>query len=302
MTRLQQTDLQTPLERISTRDLVRAWQQDFGIDVSNLFEGIETLTVQRDGATGSVTFDPPVLGDAAFYQALRAFKWYHPSRKLEHVQAAKSIPPGTSVLDIGAGNGDFAAYLEQANYLGFESDPEAVSTAQLQGRDLRALSMTDWCAAPDFFPFDVVTAFQVLEHVADPRSFVAQMVDCAAPNGRLILGVPDADSYVTDLPDFMLNAPPHHVSWWTEAALRALLEAEGLTVERVTRFLVEPWEYQLWWMAQIAKRLPGRPTATFGASLRWRKVVSFCLSWPLQWRAPAAPARGSTLLVEARKS
>ncbi|MEO1659635.1 MAG: class I SAM-dependent methyltransferase [Pseudomonadota bacterium] len=284
-----------------TRDLVRAWRQDFGIDVSGLFDGIDELAVQQDTETGMMSFEPKVLGDAAFYQALRRFKWYHPTRKLEHAHAADTIPDGARVVDIGAGNGDFASYLGDAIYLGLESDAAAVQSAQTRGRDLRMLSMAGWCAAETFYPADIVTAFQVLEHVADPQGFIAEMVRCAAPQGRLIIGVPDAESYIADLPDFMLNAPPHHVSWWTEAALRNLIETAGLKVERVTRFPVEPWEYQLWWMARFAKAFPGHMPGAFGARHRWRKIASFCLSWPLQWRAPKAAARGSTLLIEATK-
>ncbi len=289
------------LQRISTRDLVRAWRQDFGIDVAALFTGVDDLNLQRDAETGIISFEPKVLGDAAFYQALRRFKWYHPSRKLEHAHAAASIPHGARVLDIGAGNGDFAGYLSGASYLGLESDVEAVQTAQAMGRHLRALSMAEWCAADAFYPADIVSAFQVLEHVDDPKRFIEEMARCAAPQGRIILGVPDAESYIADLPDFMLNAPPHHVSWWTEAAVRNLIEAAGLEVARVTRFPVEPWEYQLWWMARFAKALPGHVSGAFGARHRWRKIVSFCLSWPLQWRAPKGSARGSTLLLEATK-
>lgn len=289
-------------ERIDAKDLIRAWRQDFGIDVGHLFNRVEEIELVRDPATGQIRFEPCILGDAGFYQALRAFKWYHPERKLEHVYAAERVGEDDLVLDIGAGNGDFASYLTGANYIGLESDPDAVASARQSGRDLRPLDMETWRTTDAFQPAQMVTAFQVLEHVENPGAFLSDMKACLAENGAIIIGVPDAESYVSQLPDFMLNAPPHHVSWWTEAALRQALDAAGLSIHAVKRFPVEPWEYQLWWMAKIARWMPGSSRARFGRRLRARKVLSFCLSWPLQWLAPPKSARGSTLLIEARKA
>lgn len=288
------------MERIPSDHLIRAWRQDFGIDVSHLFAGIDQIELHEAANTGHIAFSPPVLGDTTFYQALRRFKWYHPKRKREHEYAAARAKPGDFILDVGAGNGDFAAYLSDVDYLGLESDQAAVAEAQRQGRGLRDLTMADWLASEAYRPADLVTAFQVLEHVADPQAFLAGMRRCLHEKGELVIGVPDAESYVRSLPDFMLNAPPHHVTWWTERAVRALMQEVGLEVVEVKRFAVEPWEYQLWWMAKFAGNIAHSDRAFFGPQLRWRKIWSFCLSWPLQWLAPPKSARGSTLVLRAR--
>ncbi|MEL7032541.1 MAG: class I SAM-dependent methyltransferase [Pseudomonadota bacterium] len=290
------------LETIQAADLIQSWRQDFGIDVAHLFSGIEHIEMREDAETGRVDFVPRVLGDATFYQALRQFYWYHPARKQEHVHAATLTKPGDLVLDVGAGNGDFAAYLSDVEYIGLEQDGTAVEAASARGRNLRSLSMADWRASDHARLADLVTAFQVLEHVPDPQAFLAELTNCLAPGGVMVIGVPDAQSYVSDVPDLMLNAPPHHVSWWTEAALRTSLARVGLEVMEIKRFAVEPWEYQLWWMAKFAGWMGGNGGARFGRHLRLRKVIAFCLSWPLQWLAPPKSARGSTLLVQATRA
>ncbi|MEM7329063.1 MAG: class I SAM-dependent methyltransferase [Pseudomonadota bacterium] len=288
------------LATIPAADLIRAWRQDFGIDVAHLFEGIAQIEMRRDQTTGRIDFLPRVLGDAPFYQALRRFEWYHPSRKLEHVHAASLAKPGQRVLDIGAGNGDFATYLTGVDYVGLEQDEAAVGAARARGLNLQTGSIAAWRGSATARLADLVTAFQVLEHVPDPKAFLGDLKSCLAPEGRLIIGVPDADSYVSRVPDLMLNAPPHHVTWWTEASLRASLQRAGLEVLNVKRFPVEPWEYQLWWMAKFSNWMGRSQRAHFGAGLRVRKVVSYALSWPLQGVAPPTAAQGSTVLVEAR--
>jgi hypothetical protein len=44
------------------------------------------------------------------------------------------------------------------------------------------------------------------------------------PGGRLCVVVPSRDSAITEIPNFVLNAPPHHLSWWNEDALRVLAD------------------------------------------------------------------------------
>ena len=37
----------------------------------------------------------------------------------------------------------------------------------------------------------------------------------------------------TDIPNFVFNAPPHHLTWWNEQALRTLAETVGLQIESI---------------------------------------------------------------------
>ncbi|MEL7130564.1 MAG: class I SAM-dependent methyltransferase, partial [Pseudomonadota bacterium] len=227
------------VETLRVADLVESWRQDFKIDVARLFEGIETLHLVRDLETGVMRFDPPVLGDARFYQALRSFDWYHPATKEEFAAAAGWAHPGEPIIDIGAGDGGFAAHVPKEQYLGLETDPDAVAACRAKGLDIRSTSIEDILQQIGPGYAGLVTAFQVLEHVSDPSTFISDMVSLVRPGGRVAIGVPDAGSYVANLPDFMLNGPPHHLTWWTEASLESLMTRHGLTIRSVNRFEVE---------------------------------------------------------------
>ncbi len=292
------------LETIAAADLLAAWRRDFGIDVGPLFDGVETLRLCRDPATLRIYFDPPIAGTPAFYGQLHSFDWYRPVAKAEHRFASGCIGPADRVLDIGAGEGAFADFVAGADYKGLEFDSGSVRQGRLLGRDLsdqppsRLAAEIDTGREPGF---TVVTAFQVLEHLAEPDDFLVTALRCLAPGGRLILGLPDAESYLSALPDFVLNAPPHHLTWWSDAALGRLLRRQGLRDIEFRRFPVEPWERRLWWMARTARFIGGGQGPRFGRSLRRRKACSWLAAGLLQAIAPPADARGATLVAVARK-
>ena len=286
-------------------DLVASWRRDFGIDVGAVFAGVSSLRLCRDRETARVYFDPPVTGPQSFYGQLRGFAWYQPASKEEHRAAGALIGPDDRVLDIGAGSGAFAEWVGEAAYMGLEVDPRGIAQARSSGRDVcsRSLAETaDAVTSGALQSFTVVTAFQVLEHVPDPDAFVAAALRCLAPRGRLILGVPDAESYLSSLPDFVLNAPPHHLTWWDRASLGRLLQRHGVQAPETRHFPVEPWERRLWWMARVTRLLTHGAGPRFGASLRGLKVAAWLASGALQVIRPPARARGATLLAVCRKA
>ena len=298
-------ELQEPgIEIIATvraSDLARSWRQDFGIDASRLFDGVERLAIAREVGSGLIRFIPAILGDPEFYAALRAFKWYHPTEKAEFRTAAEWVNAGQRVIDVGAGNGAFAAHTQKASYLGLETDAAAAHACRARGLNVRPMTAAAHREDANFRPADLVTAFQVLEHVADPASFLDDLWALARPGGHVAIGVPDAESYLAHLPDFVLNAPPHHVTWWSERALRVYLTAAGFRVVDMVRFPVEPWERQLRWMARVAHWLGYRGRPAFGRRLRPLKVSCFLASAALQRFPGKKGASGSTLLAIARK-
>ncbi len=292
------------IEEIDTTALARTWRQDFGIDIGPIFDGIPTLRLCRDHMTRRVYFDPPIAGSPDFYAQLRRFDWYHPGDKAEHCLAGAVIGPEDRVLDIGAGDGAFADYVNGAAYDGLEFDPASARNARNLGRNVTHRPLRDVAAeiTAGVRPFyTVVTAFQVLEHMPDPDDFVADALRCLAPAGRLILGVPDTDTYVSALPDFALNAPPHHLTWWNAESLTALLQEHGIRHLTFQSTPVEHWERRLWWMAQVANRFRRPGTPHFGRTCRPVKIFAWLAAGLLQRFDPPADTRGATLVVTARK-
>lgn len=131
------------------------------------------------------------------------------------------------MLEIGAGRGAFARRIRAKSYRGLEFSPAAIERARAAGVELRRETVEEH-AARHPGSSDVVCAFQVLEHVSDPRSFLAAAVRCLRPGGSLIVSVPAEDSFMAADRFDVLNMPPHHLTRWTDRALGAVAGLLGL--------------------------------------------------------------------------
>lgn len=98
----------------------------------------------------------------------------------------------TATLEIGCGQGSFGARLAQASdYLGVEPDPTSFATADARiaargGRVLHGIHT----AVPAGSTYDMVCAFEVLEHIEDDKGALADWVEFVKPGGHLVLSVP----------------------------------------------------------------------------------------------------------------
>ena len=143
---------------------------------------------------------------------------------------------GTKLLDVGCAEGHFLNLAGKAGYevTGLDFNPVSVEIA----RKLLGVSTVYQYSVEelgDRFPgtqFDAVTIFEVLEHTADPYQTVRSIYKLLKPGGQLFLSVPGNRRW----PRFFhpeVDAPPHHLTLWSEEALVRLLERAGLRVHGV---------------------------------------------------------------------
>jgi SAM-dependent methyltransferase len=213
----------TIVRSVDISQLIHGYRMRLGVDVSSLFARVETLHLFHDTVTGISFFHPLITGDAAFYEALAQRPGYHRGDKAEFEIAAHRIPAGARVLEVGAGIGHFCTHLRNTEYTGLEFNAAAVEAAQALGRPVYQRDVLDMLPEqPE--RFDVTCAFQVMEHVPDPRSLIAAMIALTRPGGQIIISTPNAGAYISRCRD-LLNAPPHHVTWWEDRTWYWLAEA-----------------------------------------------------------------------------
>jgi glycosyltransferase involved in cell wall biosynthesis/protein-L-isoaspartate O-methyltransferase len=199
---------------------------------------------------------------------------------------------GTRVLELGAGIGNMTQHLARGRKIYVASDIDAEHIARLRvrfrGRPNLEIRRCDLCDAADFQPlrgsFDSVVCLNVVEHVQDDLGALRNIFSALKPGGRAIILVPqDQNAYGT------LDEVLGHCRRYSEAQLRARMEAAGFTVERMLHFnrVTRPgWRFN----GQILKRRSfGRfQLKVFDALVPlWRRIDGY-----LPWQAVSLIAVG----------
>ena len=292
------------LEEIPTSLLIECYQRDLDIDVASEFLKIERLQLCRSLNSQVIFFHPTVPGSLEFHEHLQKFDWYYPADKYEYQRAAKWVKPGDRVLDIGCGAAHFATHLPEASYHGLEPYFLPGFHAMHAEPHIFSENVTRH-ATTNSQSYDVVCAFQVLEHMRDPQSFISAALACLKSEGLLIIGVPNAESYITRIPNFVLNAPPHHITWWSPKSLCYLADYFNLSILELAHAPVETWETRLYWMERILGlfTLPTNSYFTTSTSRRIFNMAAYMVAGAISnYFKPPLQAQGASVVMIAKKT
>jgi SAM-dependent methyltransferase len=153
------------------------------------------------------------------------------------------VPDGARVLDVGCATGYLGAALAErgCRVWGLDQDERALQSAAAAYEEVRAIDLerTDdlpWAEGS----FDVVVAADVLEHLRDPVAVLRLLERYLAPDGRLVVSLPNVANASVRLPLLfgrfaytdtgILDST--HVRLYTFETARALVESCGFRVER----------------------------------------------------------------------
>jgi 2-polyprenyl-3-methyl-5-hydroxy-6-metoxy-1,4-benzoquinol methylase len=203
--------------------------------------------VRRCADCQLVFSDPMKSADSAWY----ASSWIYGLRESSNAHAgSEGRPPwnfaqalavlrgaaGNKLLDVGCAEGYFLKLAQKSGceVTGLDFNPVSVEIAR---RVLGASTVYQYSVEElgERFPgkqFDVVTVFEVLEHMANPYQTVCSINKLLKAGGTLLLSVPGNRRWPS-LFHPEVDAPPHHLTLWTEEALRGLLERAGFRVHQV---------------------------------------------------------------------
>jgi SAM-dependent methyltransferase len=135
------------------------------------------------------------------------------------------------VLDFGCGTGTLAGHLARFGaVLSVDTDADAVAFCRRRGLT-RVQHVTGTTLPFDDGEFDVVTTFDVLEHVEDDLGALVELRRVLRPGGTLLCSVPAFP--------FMWGAQDeisHHLRRYVRPELRARLEDAGFVVLRASYF------------------------------------------------------------------
>lgn len=134
-----------------------------------------------------------------------------------------------TLLDIGCGVGRFcrAAYLEGWKVTGIDVSKTAIEIgSENVPFDLKCVTLEDYLLE-NKVAFDVITSFEVLEHLESPLDFTKSIYSILNTGGRFFCTVPNLDSPSvrhTTRKDWL---PPIHILFFTAKSLEMLLLRAG---------------------------------------------------------------------------
>lgn len=189
--------------------------------------------------------------------------WYAARNDLLRAGLGRYVGDPARVLDVGSADGPSARWLPQDGKVAVDLDARGL----VAGRDV--------CASALALPFgdatfDVVAAFDVVEHCEPESQALAELTRVLRPGGRLLVSVP---AYQWAWSDHDVRAGHHRR--YTRRRLVAALEGQGLEVQRATHafalvfpmFVAERALRRVRPPGPAADRLP-RPTPALDRLLR----------------------------------
>lgn len=149
-------------------------------------------------------------------------------------QLAELQLPAHTVLEIGAGNGELIHELATRTEMPFKRlialEPQPI-TMNLPGVEI---VQSGFDGIPADARCDVVLAFEVLEHILDPVSFLRAASSVLRPGGVLFLSTPNEQSLeMAMLKGHSSNVSFDHVRLYNPTAIARLLERCGFEPLRV---------------------------------------------------------------------
>lgn len=179
---------------------------------------------------------------------------------------------GGTLLDIGAAFGFAVREARRAGWRasGIEVSLDAAHRAGAQTGGnvaVASASATPFRSAS----FDVITLWDVIEHLPDPHAAVAEVARLLRPGGRFLLCTGDVGSLMARLSGarWHLYTLPEHLFFHSRRSLRRLLEAHDLQVESMR---AESAYYTLGYLLErLRKTVAGRAGGR-AENRGWRKL------------------------------
>lgn len=153
-----------------------------------------------------------------------------------------------SVLDIGAGTGDFLVEAKKQGWkvTGIEPNTKAKEIAVSKG-----VSFSDSLEVLENNSFDVITMWHVLEHVPNLEFQISELKRLLKPNGTIIIAVPNFKSFDANYYKEFWAAydVPRHLWHFSKIAIQKLFQNHNIKL-----FHVKPMWFDSFYVALLSEK------------------------------------------------
>lgn len=145
-------------------------------------------------------------------------------------------------LDVGSGSGYLLSKAKENGYTAIGIEPGG--WGQLAAQE-KGVTVKQAFLEPTTFDqtFDIVSATDVIEHVANPVQFLRTLRQYTNPNGGLVFSIPCADSFEGRIfgVHWDMVEPPTHSQFFSHTSLAKVLLMSGFRMEECEQFSVRPF-------------------------------------------------------------
>jgi SAM-dependent methyltransferase len=140
--------------------------------------------------------------------------------------------------DIGAGFGIFSEELKKiwpdVNIMAIEPSVDMAKICRDKGLEVIELTMED--VDPHYYKFDLLTSFELFEHLHDPSVFAQKASELLKAGGYLYLTTLNGLGFDIQLlwERSKSVTPPHHLNFFNPRSIRLLLEKMGFILIEVS--------------------------------------------------------------------
>ncbi len=281
--------------------LINEYRSRFKIDISDLLSSTDSIKLYKCTKSGYEFYTPfSIVGNSGFYEKLQKLGWYYLPWKWEHQVCYDMVDAGFRILEIGCGKGDFLRKVSRQH-----KDVECIGlelnqTTATSGDGLKIInSRIEDYSVDNQAAFDIVCAFQVLEHIPDVNTFLEASIHCLKNNGLLVLSVPNNESFIQYDSFNILNMPPHHMGRWKEGSLRMIADCFNLELLKIEHETLQEYHYEWYLNIMLTKKFGERVAGYISKATRLLGLRKFQLQ-RIQKRANEI--RGHTTIAVFRKA
>jgi len=242
------------VDSFKTSDLRILYKRYLKISPSQLVNIDKRVSLLQCKECGLKYFYPQIIGNPSFYEDLQKYDWYYLKNKDEYNYANQFIATKDKVLDVGCGFGEFAKIVSTKKYTGLEFNERAILHGEKNKINIIKQSAEKHSVKYNLH-YDVVCAFQVLEHVQDPNTFIKSCLESLKKGGKLIFSIPSDDSFVGKAANSVLNLPPHHQTRWPDKTLKFIANLFSLKIVDVHHEPLSPIHFNSFVRLMISQNI-----------------------------------------------
>jgi 2-polyprenyl-3-methyl-5-hydroxy-6-metoxy-1,4-benzoquinol methylase len=166
----------------------------------------------------------------------------HPMRVLSFFRTLNKLkrllpPPGSRVLDVGTAGGAFLEAAQQFGYDAYGMEPSRylVDKGKARGLKIEQGMIDNHTFEPH--SFDMVSLWDVIEHIAEPKAALTEMRKLLKPDGILLINYPDIGTWSAKLAGkrfwWILSVHLHH---FTRRSIADICQRTGFEAFHFQRY------------------------------------------------------------------